>query len=76
MTCFFSHTVTVCWHVSCTSVLQIVKFQSSPAKVCLVVDSHHSTPREMTFESARVRQGEMMCFYYELESALFFPVIY
>lgn len=38
------------------SVLQIVKFESSPAKVRMVVDSHHNTPREITFESARVRQ--------------------
>lgn len=38
------------------SVLQIVKFQSSPAKVRMMVDSHHSTPWELTFESARVRQ--------------------
>ncbi|XP_029968132.1 inositol polyphosphate phosphatase-like 1b isoform X1 [Salarias fasciatus] len=34
-------------------ILQIVKFQSSPAKVRMVVGSHHNTPREMTFESAR-----------------------
>ncbi|CAB1457112.1 unnamed protein product [Pleuronectes platessa] len=39
--------------VSHDRILQIVKFQSSPAKVCMVVDSHHNTPREMTFESAR-----------------------
>ncbi|XP_030594902.1 inositol polyphosphate phosphatase-like 1b isoform X3 [Archocentrus centrarchus] len=39
--------------VSHDRILQIVKFQSSPAKVRMVVDSHHSTPREMTFESAR-----------------------
>uniref|UniRef100_A0A4W6EHL0 phosphatidylinositol-3,4,5-trisphosphate 5-phosphatase n=1 Tax=Lates calcarifer TaxID=8187 RepID=A0A4W6EHL0_LATCA len=37
--------------------LQIVKFQSSPAKVRMVVDSHHNTPREMTFESARKRDS-------------------
>ncbi|XP_073342398.1 inositol polyphosphate phosphatase-like 1b [Pagrus major] len=43
--------------VSHDRILQIVKFQSSPAKVCLVVDSHHSTPREMTFESARKRDA-------------------
>uniref|UniRef100_A0A669DC06 phosphatidylinositol-3,4,5-trisphosphate 5-phosphatase n=1 Tax=Oreochromis niloticus TaxID=8128 RepID=A0A669DC06_ORENI len=39
--------------VSHDRILQIVKFQSSPAKVRMMVDSHHSTPREMTFESAR-----------------------
>ncbi|KAM8733026.1 inositol polyphosphate phosphatase-like 1b [Acanthopagrus schlegelii] len=43
--------------VSHDRILQIVKFQSSPAKVCLVVDSHHSTPREMTFESVRKRDA-------------------
>uniref|UniRef100_A0A8C4GZR5 phosphatidylinositol-3,4,5-trisphosphate 5-phosphatase n=1 Tax=Dicentrarchus labrax TaxID=13489 RepID=A0A8C4GZR5_DICLA len=32
-------------------------FQSSPAKVRIVVDSHHNTPREMTFESARKRDA-------------------
>ncbi|XP_045887593.1 inositol polyphosphate phosphatase-like 1b [Micropterus dolomieu] len=39
--------------VSHDRILQIVKFQSSPAKVRMVVDSHHNTPREMMFESAR-----------------------
>uniref|UniRef100_A0A3P8V5X2 phosphatidylinositol-3,4,5-trisphosphate 5-phosphatase n=1 Tax=Cynoglossus semilaevis TaxID=244447 RepID=A0A3P8V5X2_CYNSE len=39
--------------VSHDRILQVVKFQSSPAKVRIVVDSHHNTPREMTFESAR-----------------------
>ncbi|TDH07499.1 hypothetical protein EPR50_G00106630 [Perca flavescens] len=39
--------------VSHDRILQIVKFQSSPAKVRMVVDSHNNTPREMTFESAR-----------------------
>ncbi|XP_044061448.1 inositol polyphosphate phosphatase-like 1b isoform X2 [Siniperca chuatsi] len=43
--------------VSYDRILQIVKFQSSPAKVRMVVDSHHSTPREMTFESARKRDA-------------------
>uniref|UniRef100_A0A8C5E098 phosphatidylinositol-3,4,5-trisphosphate 5-phosphatase n=1 Tax=Gouania willdenowi TaxID=441366 RepID=A0A8C5E098_GOUWI len=33
--------------------LQIVKFQSMPAKVRMVVDSHHNTPLEMSFESVR-----------------------
>lgn len=40
-------------------------FQSSPAKVRMVVDSHNNTPREMTFESARVRKN--YCLYYYLE---------
>ncbi|XP_076595037.1 inositol polyphosphate phosphatase-like 1b [Chaetodon auriga] len=39
--------------VSHDRILQIVKFQSSPAKVRMAVDSHHNAPREMTFESAR-----------------------
>nr|XP_046261218.1 inositol polyphosphate phosphatase-like 1b [Scatophagus argus] len=43
--------------VSHDRILQIVKFQSSPAKVRMVVDSHHSTPREMMFESARKRDA-------------------
>uniref|UniRef100_A0A3Q2PP66 phosphatidylinositol-3,4,5-trisphosphate 5-phosphatase n=1 Tax=Fundulus heteroclitus TaxID=8078 RepID=A0A3Q2PP66_FUNHE len=38
------------------SVLQIVRFQNYPAKIRMVVDSYLSTPQEMTFESARVRQ--------------------
>ncbi|XP_059201429.1 inositol polyphosphate phosphatase-like 1b [Centropristis striata] len=43
--------------VSHDRILQIVKFQSSPAKVRMVVDNHHNTPREMTFESARKRDA-------------------
>ncbi|XP_035525435.1 inositol polyphosphate phosphatase-like 1b [Morone saxatilis] len=43
--------------VSHDRILQIVKFQSSPAKVRIVVDSHHKTPREMTFESVRKRDA-------------------
>lgn len=39
----------VCWSL----VLQIVKLQS---KIRVVIDSHHATPREMMFESARVRE--------------------
>lgn len=50
---FISHAIVfpadVCW----ASVLQIVKLQS---KISMVIDSHHNTPREMTFESARVRK--------------------
>uniref|UniRef100_A0A8C7QXS9 phosphatidylinositol-3,4,5-trisphosphate 5-phosphatase n=1 Tax=Oncorhynchus mykiss TaxID=8022 RepID=A0A8C7QXS9_ONCMY len=37
--------------------LQLVKFQSSPAKLRMVVDSHHNTPRELMFESARKREA-------------------
>ncbi|XP_068445748.1 inositol polyphosphate phosphatase-like 1b [Clinocottus analis] len=43
--------------VSHDRILQVVKFQSSPAKVRMVVDSPHNTPREMTFESARKRDA-------------------
>uniref|UniRef100_A0A8D0ALX8 phosphatidylinositol-3,4,5-trisphosphate 5-phosphatase n=1 Tax=Sander lucioperca TaxID=283035 RepID=A0A8D0ALX8_SANLU len=43
--------------VSHDRILQIVMFQSSPAKVRMVVDSHNNTPREMTFESARKRHA-------------------
>lgn len=42
------------WLACSTSVLQIIKFQSSPAKVHVVVDSSHNPPWEMTFESTRV----------------------
>lgn len=51
----------VCW----ASVLQIVKLQS---KIRMVIDSHHNTPREMLFESARVRK-----FYPQMESFSPFP---
>ncbi|XP_076005227.1 inositol polyphosphate phosphatase-like 1b isoform X2 [Genypterus blacodes] len=43
--------------VSHDRILQLVKFQSSPAKVRMVVDSHYNTPRELTFESARKRDA-------------------
>ncbi|XP_037531687.1 inositol polyphosphate phosphatase-like 1b [Nematolebias whitei] len=39
--------------VSHDRILQVVKFQNSPAKIRMVVDSNHNAPREMTFESAR-----------------------
>ncbi|XP_028272722.1 inositol polyphosphate phosphatase-like 1b isoform X2 [Parambassis ranga] len=39
--------------VSHDRILQMIKFHSSPAKVRIVIDSQHSTPREMSFESAR-----------------------
>ncbi|KAL0974145.1 hypothetical protein UPYG_G00216220 [Umbra pygmaea] len=43
--------------VSHDRILQLVKFQNSPAKLCMVVDSQHNTPREIMFESARKRDG-------------------
>ncbi|KAM3866527.1 inositol polyphosphate phosphatase-like 1b [Diretmus argenteus] len=43
--------------VSHDRILQLVKFQSSPAKVRMVVDSHHNTSRELMFESARKREA-------------------
>uniref|UniRef100_A0A4W5QME0 phosphatidylinositol-3,4,5-trisphosphate 5-phosphatase n=1 Tax=Hucho hucho TaxID=62062 RepID=A0A4W5QME0_9TELE len=43
--------------VSHERILQLVKFQSSPAKLRMVVDSHHNTPRELMFESARKREA-------------------
>ncbi|XP_063046606.1 inositol polyphosphate phosphatase-like 1b [Engraulis encrasicolus] len=38
-------------------ILQIIKFQSSPAKLRMVVDSHHNTPRELLFESTKKREA-------------------
>ncbi|XP_029020280.1 inositol polyphosphate phosphatase-like 1b isoform X2 [Betta splendens] len=43
--------------ISHDRILQIVKFQSSPAKVQMIVDSHHNPPRELIFESARKRDA-------------------
>ncbi|KAK7922477.1 hypothetical protein WMY93_009379 [Mugilogobius chulae] len=43
--------------VSHDRILQIVRFQSSTAKVQMVVDKLHNTPREMIFESARKRDA-------------------
>ncbi|XP_056898741.1 inositol polyphosphate phosphatase-like 1b isoform X1 [Takifugu flavidus] len=40
--------------ISHERILQIVKLQS---KIRMVIDSHHNTPREMTFESARKRDA-------------------
>uniref|UniRef100_A0A7N6BHP1 phosphatidylinositol-3,4,5-trisphosphate 5-phosphatase n=1 Tax=Anabas testudineus TaxID=64144 RepID=A0A7N6BHP1_ANATE len=37
--------------------IYVVKYQSSPAKVRMMVDSHHNTPWELTFESARKRDA-------------------
>uniref|UniRef100_A0A3Q2YLC6 phosphatidylinositol-3,4,5-trisphosphate 5-phosphatase n=1 Tax=Hippocampus comes TaxID=109280 RepID=A0A3Q2YLC6_HIPCM len=44
--------------VSHDRVLQVVKYQSSPTKVRVVIDSHHNAPREMIFESTR---GNAFC---------------
>lgn len=52
------------------SVLQIVKFQNHPAKIRMVVDSYHSTPQEMTFESARVRQDDKINLSIKLAASL------
>ncbi|TSQ81008.1 Phosphatidylinositol 3,4,5-trisphosphate 5-phosphatase 2B [Bagarius yarrelli] len=38
-------------------ILQLVKFQSSPAKLKMVVDSHHKPPRELLFESLKKREA-------------------
>ncbi|XP_034037532.1 inositol polyphosphate phosphatase-like 1b [Thalassophryne amazonica] len=43
--------------VSHDRILQLVKFQGSPAKVCMVVDSQYNAPRELMFESARKRDA-------------------
>ncbi|KAK6298407.1 hypothetical protein J4Q44_G00314620 [Coregonus suidteri] len=43
--------------VSHEQILQLVKFQSSPAKLRMVVDSHHNTPQELIFENARKREA-------------------
>lgn len=40
----------------------------------MVVDSHHSTPREMTFESSRVRRDDH--FHFSLEFSVFSPTIH
>lgn len=50
---FISHVNVVPADVCWASVLHIVKLQS---KIRMVIDSHHNTPREMTFESVRVRK--------------------
>ncbi|KAJ3588591.1 hypothetical protein NHX12_012183 [Muraenolepis orangiensis] len=43
--------------VSHDRVLQVVQFHASPAKLHLTVDSPHSMPRELTFQSARKREA-------------------
>ncbi|XP_054648245.1 inositol polyphosphate phosphatase-like 1b isoform X6 [Dunckerocampus dactyliophorus] len=45
--------------VSHDRVLQVVKYQSCPAKVRVVIDSHRNAPREMIFESTR--KGDAFC---------------
>lgn len=37
-------------------VVQLVKFQRGSAKLKMVVDSHHNPPRELVFESMKVRE--------------------
>jgi len=39
-------------------VVQLVKFQKGPAKLKMVVDSLHNPPRELVFESLKVRGQE------------------
>uniref|UniRef100_A0A3P8ZF05 phosphatidylinositol-3,4,5-trisphosphate 5-phosphatase n=1 Tax=Esox lucius TaxID=8010 RepID=A0A3P8ZF05_ESOLU len=43
--------------VSHERILQLVRFQSGPAKLRMVVDGHQNTPRELTFESERKREA-------------------
>ncbi|XP_072520366.1 inositol polyphosphate phosphatase-like 1b isoform X2 [Salminus brasiliensis] len=43
--------------VSHDRILQLVKFQSSPAKLRMVVDNHHNPPRELLFESLKKREA-------------------
>ncbi|KAI5630058.1 inositol polyphosphate phosphatase-like 1 [Silurus asotus] len=38
-------------------IVQLVKIQSSPAKLRMVVDSHHKPPRELLFESFKKREA-------------------
>ncbi|XP_064185266.1 inositol polyphosphate phosphatase-like 1b [Anguilla rostrata] len=38
-------------------ILQLVKFQSSPARLRMIVDSHRNVPRELLFESTRKRDA-------------------
>ncbi|KAI1898080.1 hypothetical protein AGOR_G00068660 [Albula goreensis] len=46
-----------CSTLSHDRILQLVKYQSSPVKLRMVVDSHRNPPRELLFESARKREG-------------------
>uniref|UniRef100_A0AAR2LEB1 phosphatidylinositol-3,4,5-trisphosphate 5-phosphatase n=1 Tax=Pygocentrus nattereri TaxID=42514 RepID=A0AAR2LEB1_PYGNA len=43
--------------VTHSRILQVVKFQSSPAKLRMVVDNHHNSPRELLFESLKKREA-------------------
>ncbi|XP_066505879.1 inositol polyphosphate phosphatase-like 1b [Hoplias malabaricus] len=38
-------------------ILQLVKFQSSPTKLRMIIDSHHKPPRELLFESFKKREA-------------------
>uniref|UniRef100_A0A9J8AKD0 phosphatidylinositol-3,4,5-trisphosphate 5-phosphatase n=1 Tax=Cyprinus carpio carpio TaxID=630221 RepID=A0A9J8AKD0_CYPCA len=38
-------------------VVQLVKIQSGPAKLKMVIDSHHNPPRELVFESIKKREA-------------------
>ncbi|XP_056625457.1 inositol polyphosphate phosphatase-like 1b isoform X2 [Triplophysa dalaica] len=38
-------------------IVQLVKFQKSPAKLKMVIDSHHNPPRELVFESIKKREA-------------------
>ncbi|XP_052010483.1 phosphatidylinositol 3,4,5-trisphosphate 5-phosphatase 2B-like isoform X1 [Xyrauchen texanus] len=38
-------------------IVQVVKFQRSPAKLKIVVDSHHNPPRELVFQSIKKREA-------------------
>ncbi|KAK3535747.1 hypothetical protein QTP70_021047 [Hemibagrus guttatus] len=38
-------------------IVKLVKFQSSPVKLKMVVDSHHKPPRELLFESFKKREA-------------------
>lgn len=40
-------------------VVQLVKFQKGPAKLKMVVDSLHNPPRELVFESIKVRGQDL-----------------
>lgn len=40
-------------------VVQLVKFQRGPAKLKMVIDSHHNPPRELVFESMKVREKNL-----------------
>lgn len=43
--------------VTLDRIVQLVKFQRGPAKLKMVVDSHHNLPRELVFESTKKREA-------------------